>query len=174
VMKFLYSHGCNVHKKNAFGCNAVLWCAQGEGARLETLQWLKTIGCSMSLVNSNGHGALHKAAQRGRDDIVGWLVEELGDSIDFEWIGPDSDGYCPSDLAGVGGHVELARQLATVEIDLATRLIANVEDGSSQLPEWLRTKINGSQHPCRDDLWEPWAGVRRLQTLQLLLLNKPI
>jgi ankyrin repeat protein len=31
IMKYLHDNCCDVHKINSFGCNAVLWCAQGEG-----------------------------------------------------------------------------------------------------------------------------------------------
>jgi len=164
VMKFLHNQGCNVHMPNTFGCNAVLWCAQGEGVRLETIEWLKAIGCKMSIVNANGHGALHKAAQRGRGDIVEWLVTELRNEIEFAWIGPDSDGYCPSDLAGVGGHIELAEKIAKFEIDLATYLIAKVGGTDDELlPEWLTRRKYCYSHQHSLYLWEPWAGVARIQ-----------
>lgn len=163
VMKALHMHGCNVHQENTFGCNAVLWSAQGEGVSVEAMQWLKGIGCKMKVVNSNGHGALHKAAQRGRDDIVEWLVRVFGDEIEIAWIGPDSDGYCPSDLAGAGGHIGLAQKIAKYEADMATRLLVKTKGNSNCFPKWFREQRVVSVHQWQDNIWEPWAGVGRIQ-----------
>jgi hypothetical protein len=159
VMKYLHAMGCDVHKTNSFGCNAVLWCSQGEGNRLESIKWLRSIDCQMALVNSNGHGALHKAAQRGRADLVDWLVGNVDKSIlTFQWIGPDGEGCCPSDLAGMEGHVELAERIAKHESALASLLSTKDPEG---LPIWLQH--NGSNTKFASAVWEPWGGVRRMR-----------
>lgn len=165
VMKYLHVMGCNVHKTNSFGCNAVLWCAQGEGAnRVEAIQWLHSIDCHMTLVNSNGHGALHKVAQRGRADVVDWLVSNAMESdgtvsCTFEWIGPDGEGCCPSDLAGMEGHVELAGVLSNHETTLAS-ILCNQD--SATLPVWLQRDGDNAKF-ASNAIWEPWGGVRRLR-----------
>lgn len=157
IMKYLHRNDCDIHKTNTFGCNAVLWCAQGEGNRLEAIQWLHDAGCEMSLVNSNGHGALHKAAQRGRADLVEWLVDNVSE-IDFAWIGPDADGCCPSDLAGMEGHCELAEKLVASEALLATQLY---HKNTGALPEWLKC-ASGDDGKYASNIWEAWGGTRRL------------
>lgn len=157
IMKYLKRRGCDVHKTNSFGCNAVLWCAQGEGNRLESMQWLLSIGCRMCVTNTNGHGALHKAAQRGRDDLVDWLVHHLK-PMSFSWIGPDTEGCCPSDLAGMEGHVDLATKLAEHETALA-RILYN--QPSTEIPEWIT--LSADDFKFASNVWESWGGTRRLQ-----------
>lgn len=157
VMKYLHGSCCDVHKINSFGCNAVLWCAQGEGNRLESMKWLRSIGCHMSLTNSNGHGALHKAAQRGRGDLVDWLMEEV-EKVTLEWIGPDSEGCCPSDLAGMEGHVDLAMSLVEHEAALV-RVLHDVDNAT--IPGWLTSSNDESKYAS--NVWEPWGGTRRMR-----------
>jgi len=163
IMKYLHVKGCEIHKTNSFGCNAVLWCAQGEGNRLESMQWLHSIGCQMGLANSNGHGALHKAAQRGRADLVDWLVDNVKE-ITLDWIGPDGEGCCPSDLAGMEGHVDLATRLVEHEAKLVSMLH---DKGSAAIPDWLNP--SGDNGKYASNAWEPRGGMRRLRKH---LLNK--
>lgn len=73
----LYSKGCNIHTTNSFGCNAVLWCAQGKGEELSTMEWLMQKGSRMDVTNHNGHGVLHKAAQRGWKVGCHWFVTKV-------------------------------------------------------------------------------------------------
>lgn len=132
---------------NRFGCNAVLWAAQGtfEDPSLAVMEFLASVQCDFYLVNANGHGLLHKAAQRGRHALAVWFVERLmdrfalnpssngersdddedtcrdSDSSDFvltRLVGPDAEGCTPSDLAGIEDHEELARYLARQEESL--------------------------------------------------------
>lgn len=179
VMKLLHQRGADAHKANSFGCTAVLWCAQGEG-NVETMDWLHSIGLSLTTTNSNGHGALHKSAQRKRRDLCEWLCESVFENLDdanvnlFNNIGPDTEGCCPSDLAGMAGDDKLALFVAKQETRLARRLTTQVfsesndiaTKGSDSLPEWLRREdsllavvVNGSEL----NVWEPWGGVRRMQ-----------
>lgn len=77
VLKLLHQRGCRVDTCNQFGCNAVLWAAQGPGGGDPTLiEWLESVGCPSHLVNHSGHGVLHKAAQRGSRDLCEWFVQE--------------------------------------------------------------------------------------------------
>ena len=99
IMQFLYNSGCDVHKKNAFGCNAVQWAAQGE-IDVEGMEFMLSTKCDFLLINSNGHGCVHKAAQRGRN-VCKWLFEHPDEiPLGILQVGPDAEGLCPSDLAG--------------------------------------------------------------------------
>jgi ankyrin repeat protein len=93
VLEVLYRAGCNVQATNDYGCNAILWCAQGGGgggggqddndsatsSRLcYTMEWLQSVGCRINQVNANGHSLVHKAAQRGRRDIIcEWFFDKM-------------------------------------------------------------------------------------------------
>mmetsp|Transcript_13115 Transcript_13115/g.30542 ORF Transcript_13115/g.30542 Transcript_13115/m.30542 type:complete len:162 (+) Transcript_13115:313-798(+) len=119
----------------------------------------------MTRINSNGHGALHKAAQRNRLDVVDWVVHTVLGCLEGEpkqpppqfccW-GPDADGCCPSDLAGMEGHTELAERLVRYEISLSMRLC-------QPLPSWLNRSTNTVLSSCTPPVWEPWGGVCRIQ-----------
>lgn len=161
IIKYLKERDCDVHKTNSFGCNAVLWCAQGDGNQLESMQYLLSIGCQMCVTNSNGHGTLHKAAQRGREDLVDWLVRHLK-PISFAWIGPDVEGCCPSDLAGMEGHVDLATKLVEHEAALARILH---DQTSAEIPAWMALSTNDVKFAS--NVWEPWGGTRRLRKSML-------
>jgi hypothetical protein len=132
---------------NRFGCNAALWAAQGafeDPPAAEVMEFLESSGCDLHLVNANGHGVLHKAAQRGRRGLAEWFVGRLlaryepgpsslgdgggqdgadGGSSEDEvlerLVGPDAEGCTPSDLAGIEDHEDLARYLAGQEERLA-------------------------------------------------------
>lgn len=165
VMVFLKDSGCSVYSTNAYGCNAALWCAQGEGDEC-TMEWLQSVGCPMAVVNSNGHGVFHKAAQRGRRDICEWFCQELQDDCvaNLRLIGPDSDGCTPSDLAGMEGHEELAVWVAEQETHLVA--LAAQEKGF-EAPTWIMETPEGVAMlaPSNRLVWEPWAGLRRLRSI---------
>eukprot|EP00581_Thalassiosira_minuscula_P014000 CAMPEP_0183715196 /NCGR_PEP_ID=MMETSP0737-20130205/9531_1 /TAXON_ID=385413 /ORGANISM="Thalassiosira miniscula, Strain CCMP1093" /LENGTH=676 /DNA_ID=CAMNT_0025944285 /DNA_START=1 /DNA_END=2027 /DNA_ORIENTATION=+ len=132
IMKRLYHSGSDIHTSNSFGCNAVLWSAQGTDTS-EALRWLFCSNANFMAVNSNGHSALHKAAQRGNIESVRWLVhafllnkEKRGNMKDKDddaalFIGPDMEGHCPSDLCGMEGHEGLARWIADQECEYCVR-----------------------------------------------------
>lgn len=181
VMKFLSERGADVQKSNSFGCNAVLWCAQGEGT-VETMQWLQSVGLNLLGTNTNGHGALHKAAQRKRKDLCQWLCESVFKNVDgndeslFDNIGPDTEGCCPSDLAGMGGGYELALYIAKQECKLARLWGMQPLEGSDgcvaksgKLRESLLKWFEGNElldaHNVNTgdlNVWEPWGGARRI------------
>ena len=106
VLHILYQHGANVQTVNNYGCNAALWAAQGgptpavdravrntqaslnngddkqtkssgEQRVVFTLQWLDSVGCDLYQINHNGHGILHKAAQRNRIQVARWFLNKL-------------------------------------------------------------------------------------------------
>lgn len=182
--RYLHEQGCNIHNSNSFGCNAVLWFAQGEKGTLETLRWLQSIGCDLMLINVSGHGILHKAAQRGRRDVCSWFFDfcrkthsmdpaqqrETGFSL-LKIVGPDADGSCPSDLAGVEGYEELAKWLATNEMQLVQEYGKGQENGDDSqglIPTWLVTPTRQKElirtETITEFTWEPWSGVCRMQS----------
>jgi ankyrin repeat protein len=178
---------CDIHRINAFGCNAVLWCAQGErGGDVDIMIWLLSKGCNMMQVNFNGHGVLHKAAQRGNDAVCMWFLETIittrkdskgvwDDDIQavLPLLGPDTEGYCPSDLAGMEGHEELARTLVKWEMDWIATNRDSLLQRTFSLPAWLTMVPEGiSMRPSSDKelfIWEPLGGVRRMKSV---LANK--
>ncbi len=159
---------------NSFGCNAVLWCAQGDGD-LAVVQYLHTIGCKMSSVNCNGHGVLHKAAQRGNGGVCQWFISQVhqcdhefsSEDLIIRHISPDMEGCCPSDLAGMEGHEELAKYLSANERTFASRFIS----APSTLPMWLKSSIEKESISIKHTMewaqtfWGPGGGVRRIAHL---------
>lgn len=166
VMQYLHSKQCDINSVNSFGCNAVLWAAQGDGSP-DTIRWLDSVGCSSMLLNDNQHGLLHKAAQRGRRNLCEWFLREkilvlsLSQHV-LTMIGPDTEGCLPSDLAGMEGFEELAVFLSEEERMILESVLVQKGRQTSSLPAWL------VQHEClmvADSIWEPWAGVRRLRVV---------
>ena len=123
---------CAFGAVNTFGCNAAMWCVQGRAAGLDACEYVKSLGVSFRLLNANGHSAAHKAAQRGRRDVCAWLLgwewpegrdapaprdEVAGREsetdplaralVDAAHLGPDDEGFRPSDLARLAGDVRL-------------------------------------------------------------------
>lgn len=157
---------------NSFGCNPVLWCAQGKGD-VSTMKWLQGKKCDLTLINNNRHGVLHKAAQRGQQDICAWffenLVSQYASESALKLVGPDTEGYCPSDLAGIEGNEKLARFLAKNEMTLVQDLKLNQEKNRNNLPvnwpDWLHKSRNGISMRLSEKeqhTWERYGGIRRM------------
>lgn len=161
--RFLHQNGCDINCLNSFGCNALLWCSQG-AATPEIFSWLHYSGADFSLVNDNGHSALHKSAQRGNVSACKWLVDMfLHQESGFDGcllIGPDAEGACPSDLCGMNGHENLAEWLSKQECNFVRRYLCpayltNNAQGRipkyrklcdcTTLPMWLREATFDSQ-----------------------------
>ena len=142
VMRFLRDAGCDIHAENNFGCNAVLWVAQGD-ATVETLSWIRHAGVDFYTVNSNGHTALHKAAQRGSMTACKWIVDTFmrDDPKGLIFIGPDAEGHCPSDLCSMDGHKKLAKWMQIIECSFVRRYSAT----KNSLPAWLQEEIDTSE-----------------------------
>ena len=182
-MECLFRHGCDIHALNSYGCSAVLWCSQGtSGNGLEALKWLRDRGCNMKLVNHNGHGVLHKAAQRGQRDIAEWLIREECASLVAEssvgtptdsnldsmersallaLVGPDVEGYGPSDLGGMEGHGDFAEWLMAFEIRVCRALnsIPAYEIPAGFSFECASFKSSDSS----SHVWEQYGGLRRMR-----------
>lgn len=117
VMRYLVdSARCDYQSCNAYGCNVACWTAMGCGT-VECCDYLRSLGVPFNLVNANGHSTLHKAAQRGNQEICEWLLTH-GD-LTSRHVQPDQEGYTPSALAKVEGFAELAEWLAKRQAHVA-------------------------------------------------------
>ena len=115
VSKWLVQKGgCNPHAVNKYGCNATMWAVQGE-ADVKHLVLLRELGCSFLEHNVNGHGCMHKVAQRGKHEVAEWLCQEVPEMLKPEHFNRDGERFLPSGLAEVEGHVELAEWLKNIE-----------------------------------------------------------
>jgi ankyrin repeat protein len=192
VMVYLHQEGCMVDGVNCFGCSPVLWCSQGcTGDGLAALQWLQACGCDMHRVNNNGHSVLHKAAQRGQHTVAEWFVQDcikkerdwkandavlpltnIEDSMLVALVGPDVEGYCPSDLAGLEGYNDLAIFLAKIEMEIC-RHIRQIPS-CNELPEGYGGYSRGINNDVtksneKEYVWEKYGGLRRIMSCW----NKP-
>jgi hypothetical protein len=169
VMKCLHQEGCVLDGVNSFGCSPVLWCSQGSnGDGLAALKWLQVCGCFMYRVNHNGHSVLHKAAQRGQFTVGEWFVQDcIGDvnaasvkGIEdiLTLVGPDVEGYCPSDLAGMEGHVGFAKFLAKVEMEICCKV---QQVPSYEVPAWTTSCTECDKN---EYIWEKYGGLRRMMS----------
>ncbi len=130
----------------------MLWSAQGAGST-ESLSWLFQSGSDFSIINSNGHSALHKASQRGSSLICNFLVDNFliankNPSIGLSFICPDTEGSCPSDLCRMEGHDSLAQWISKQECDFILRYckeeFSDMLD-NERIPIWLHKELNQLQ-----------------------------
>lgn len=163
ILKWLHTQfpeeiALRAREVNKFGCNALLWAAQGT-ADTCTLDWLAgTAGVPMTHVNDNGHSMLHKAGQRNRHYVAAWFSQRLTREVgtaegSLQLIGPDLEGCTPSDLAGIEGHVDLAKDIVGME---RTVLRAAMKAGAKWPSEW---KVDAT---VLKDEWKPGCGLLRL------------
>ena len=160
IMKFLHEKGANVKSTNSFGCNAVLWSAQStqSGCGVDAIQYLQNIGCEVGLMNSNGHGILHKAGQRGKKDVCEWVFQKVKDGKEriissdilcnskghlvdvLRLISPDAENCCPSDLAGMSSFVlSSVKSYSSFQYELTQHLAIGFEgmEGHIEIAQWL-------------------------------------
>ena len=102
--------GADLHAQNSFGCNAFQWAAQTASDDLKMAKWLLVAGLDPTLLNRNGHSAVHKAAVKGHRRICEWLLsDEVG--LGAAHLKADQDGNTPARMAAFEGFDELARYL---------------------------------------------------------------
>eukprot|EP00516_Mucochytrium_quahogii_P006679 CAMPEP_0203756486 /NCGR_PEP_ID=MMETSP0098-20131031/9765_1 /ASSEMBLY_ACC=CAM_ASM_000208 /TAXON_ID=96639 /ORGANISM=" , Strain NY0313808BC1" /LENGTH=712 /DNA_ID=CAMNT_0050648391 /DNA_START=112 /DNA_END=2247 /DNA_ORIENTATION=- len=71
------------HTVNSYGCNVAMWVSQSPTpSNLPLCKYFFSLGVDFSLINENGQGCLHKAAQRGNMDLCKWLLTEVNLSIE--------------------------------------------------------------------------------------------
>jgi ankyrin repeat protein len=166
IMEYLVRKGANINSVNQYGCNAALWCAQSDNSDLRSMMWLHSIGVDIERVNDNGHSIFHKAAQRGKAEIIKWWIsiryndERLAGAIHM--IAPDEQNCTPSDLAGAEGYIELARWLVDQEI----MIVLKEKDRVRKNIEWLDIALLEANKAVNregiDDLFEQGAGVKKI------------
>lgn len=139
------------------------------------MEWLLESGSDFCLINSNGHSALHKAAQRGCSGTIKWLVNTFiqhDTNGSASLIAPDNEGNCPSDLCGMEGHESLAQWISKQECNYFMQSILNGKtagcySGKVRLPLWLEQEL----HEVRShsvslinnySQWGTGCGVRRI------------
>ena len=110
VCRYLREHAkCNARLTNTYGCNAALWAAQG-GASTDMCRYLANAGVPFDVVNANGQGPLHKAAQRGCADICEWLLTSPNVHLSKAHFSPNAaEASTPSELARMAGHNDCER-----------------------------------------------------------------
>ena len=164
ILAYLMTRNCNIGKVNRYSCNAVLWAAQSKIESLECIQWLDTVGCDVTIINSNGHGILHKAAQRGRKNICQWILGKANMDL-MKQISPDIGSHCPSDLAGIEGYVDLAVWLSQRECQIAEEFFRS-RYHTGERPQWLCLGLSEAKSLVHtvgiNSIWEPRGGIRRM------------
>ena len=104
---------------NRWGCNAVLWACTTESDQEDALSMVKWLieekKVDYSVVNVNGHSALHKCAIYGHESVIDYLLELIDSSELPEYIAPDDRNQAPSELARVNGFLELEKKLRRME-----------------------------------------------------------
>ena len=109
----------DVNRRNAYGCNAVQWAAQSDGEDVAMCRWLLGAGCDLSLLNFNGHSAVHKAALKGRRSVCEWLLDPRGANLGLTHLRADGDGNTPARMARAEGFVELGEWLERAGLRLS-------------------------------------------------------
>ena len=117
VMRLIVEHGCDQHLCNDYGCNVACWTTMGAGG-VECCEYLASLGVRFDLINANGHSTLHKAAQRGNQAVLSWLLDTPHLAITARHARPDSEGYAPADLARVEGFRDVADWLTARQTTL--------------------------------------------------------
>jgi ankyrin repeat protein len=85
------------------------------------LKYFKSVGLDYTILNKNGHSALHKAAIKGKYDACVWLLtpeENGGAGLSKRHMLPDSDGFTPELFATSNGFHELGRFLSEKYLEL--------------------------------------------------------
>ena len=111
TMELLASHPhVDVHANNRFGCAAVQWAAAA--GSIATCKWLQGQGVSLGHVNDARHGAVEKAAYRGHDELLRWLLLAADGPLLLEQLAlRDDEGRSVADLARLSGYEATARWL---------------------------------------------------------------
>ena len=108
TMELLVAHpDVDIHALNKFGCAAVQWAAAS--GNVATCQWLHARGVDFSHINHARHGAIVKAAWKGHDDALRWLLlDPDGPKLTAQLHIPDLEGLSVAQLARMGGNERTA------------------------------------------------------------------
>ena len=111
TMELLAAHPkVDIQALNKFGCAAVQWAAAA--GNVATCKWLLGKGIDLSHVNTARHGAIVKAAWKGHDDCLEWLLhDEEGPKLTWQLQMRDLDGRTVAELAAMNGQQRTAEWL---------------------------------------------------------------
>jgi hypothetical protein len=113
---FVSQGGIDPGTRNKWGCNVLLWACMRPESPLATVKWLvEELKVPTTIINVNGHGAIHKCAIYGHCDVIDWLVANEKCGFSAEHLGKDDRGSGPADLATTNGFYELASRLRKLE-----------------------------------------------------------
>lgn len=115
VCHTLVSLGASPHTLNSYGCNAAMWTAQGSIDTIEKFRLLHEHRVHFDLINNNGQGCLHKAAQRGNMDACVWLLDIARIQAKEHFMPNAMEKSVPSDLAKYSGAMQLSKVLKGYE-----------------------------------------------------------
>ena len=107
-MELLAGHPrVDLHAMNRFGCAAVHWAAAA--GNVSTLRWLQAKGLSLDHVNASCHGAVAKAAWKGHEEALRWLLlAPDGPRLTAQLWLRDADGRPVADFVREGGRHAIA------------------------------------------------------------------
>jgi ankyrin repeat protein len=123
VLSWMSPH---VNESNSFNCSAVHFI--GLNGSVNCMRLFVDSGGDVFRVNTQGHTVVHKAAWRGRKELLvflqqlcydnparlGWLTTNGKKNFLRELLRTDSNGYTPCDIAKLGGHDELVSWLCEI------------------------------------------------------------
>lgn len=114
TMEYMAAHpAVDLHALNKFGCSAVQWAAAS--GNVVTCQWLHSKGIDFTHVNQARHGAVNKAAWKGHNEALKWmLLDEAGPKLTEQLLLLDHEGLSVAQLARMGGHGEIADWLQSL------------------------------------------------------------
>ena len=116
---------------NKFGCAAVQWAAAA--GNVGTLRWLRRRGVDLGHVNHARHGAVVKAAWKGHDEALRWLLlSDDGPKLTSQLALRDHEGRTVAQLAAMNGMDVTAAWLAPLvdEAEADARAAAGTPPGA--------------------------------------------
>ena len=87
-------------------------CRCAQNGSVEVMKFFYTSGLNFTVLNKNGHSALHKAAMKGNTEACAWLLSEEGPGLGLAHMLADQDGFTPSLFATVNGFTDLGQFLS--------------------------------------------------------------
>ena len=176
ALRWLRDRGCNMLLVN-HNAHGVLHKSAQRGQR-DVAEWLVREECRGVLdgAASSKCKTNHKDASLDSTHGTRCNAERTTTSDFLASFGPDIEGYCPSDLAGMEGYEEFAKWLATMEIRMCQSLgcapVYEVPTGYSS-GGTFPIITNGSGNVKNNDVsrsssssfvWEKYGGLRRMRS----------
>ena len=127
TMELLAAHpDVDIRALNKFGCAAVQWAAAS--GNVNTCRWLYSKGIDFSHINHAGHGAVVKAAWKGHDDALRWLlIDPDGPTLTAQLHTSDLDSLSAAQLARNNGNESTADWLEVLMREDLTKNVVKIE-----------------------------------------------